>query len=55
MPILIAFTLWFLNRPYMMLFFKPDTRMIGIPVLVFGGLMIVAGYFVMKKIGDINV
>lgn len=55
MPILIAFTLWFLNRPYMMLFFKPDTRMIGIPVLVFGGLMIVAGYFVMKKIGDIDV
>jgi len=55
MPILIAFALWFLNRPYMMLFFKPDTRMIGIPCLGFGGLMIASGYFVMKKIGDIDV
>lgn len=55
MPILIAFVLWFLNRPYMMLFFKPDTRLIGIPVLIFGGLMILGGYFVMKKIADIDV
>ncbi len=55
MPILIAFVLWFLNRPYMMLFFKPDTRMIGIPVLIFGGLMIMGGYFVMQKIADIDV
>ena len=55
MPILIAFTLWFLNRPYMMLFFNPNTRLVGIPVLIFGGLMIVAGYFVMKKIADIDV
>jgi tight adherence protein B len=55
MPVLIAFVLWFLNRPYMMLFFKPDTRLIGIPVLIFGGLMILGGYFVMKKIADIDV
>ena len=55
MPILIAFVLWFLNRPYMMLFFEPDTRLIGIPVLIFGGLMIMGGYFVMQKIADIDV
>jgi Flp pilus assembly protein TadB len=55
MPVLIAFVLWFLNRPYMMLFFKPDTRLIGIPVLIFGGLMILGGYFLMKKIADIDV
>jgi len=38
-----------------MLFFNPNTRLVGIPVLIFGGLMIVAGYFVMKKIADIDV
>jgi tight adherence protein B len=44
-----------LNRPYMMMFFKPDTRLIGIPALIFGGLMIASGYFVMRKISAIEV
>ncbi|MES0361303.1 MAG: type II secretion system F family protein [Anaerolineales bacterium] len=55
MPILIAVALWFMNRPYMMLFFAPDSRMIGIPVLIFGGLMIISGYMVMGKIAAIEV
>jgi tight adherence protein B len=55
MPIFIALTLWFLNRPYMMLFFDPDSRMIGIPLLAIGAIMIIAGYFVMTKIADIEV
>jgi tight adherence protein B len=55
MPILIAVALWFMNRPYMMMFFNPDSRMIGIPVLIFGGMMIFGGYMVMNKIADIEV
>jgi tight adherence protein B len=55
MPVFIALTLWFLNRPYMMLFFDPETRMIGIPLLAIGAIMIIAGYFVMTKIADIEV
>ena len=55
MPVLIAVALWFMNRPYMMMFFKPDSRMIGIPVLIFGALMIVGGYLVMGKIAAIEV
>jgi tight adherence protein B len=55
MPIFIALTLWFLNRPYMMLFFDPDSRMIGIPLLVIGAIMIITGYYVMTKIADIEV
>jgi hypothetical protein len=38
-----------------MLFFAEDTRLIGIPVLIFGGLMVLAGYFVMNKIASIEV
>lgn len=55
MPILIAIALWFMNRPYMMMFFEPDSRMIGIPVLILGALMIFAGYMLMNKIADIDV
>lgn len=55
MPVLIAVALWFMNRPYMMMFFKPESRMIGIPVLIFGALMIVGGYLSMSKIAAIEV
>jgi tight adherence protein B len=55
MPVLIALVLWGINRPYMMMFFEEDTRMIGIPVLIFGALMVLAGSFVMNKIAKIEV
>ncbi|HJW90387.1 MAG TPA: type II secretion system F family protein [Anaerolineales bacterium] len=55
MPIVIVLALWAMNRPYMMMFLKPETRMIGIPVLGFGLLMVVAGFFVMNKLAAIEV
>lgn len=55
MPLFIAGALWLLNRPYMMEFFNPETRIPGIVSLTIGGLMIVAGYFVMNKIASIEV
>lgn len=55
MPVIISATLWFLNRPYMMEFFNPATRIPGIIALSVGGLMIAAGYFVMTRIAKIEV
>jgi len=55
LPILISLTLWFLNRPYMMEFFNPETRIPGIIMLSIGCSMIAAGYFVMTRIGSIDV
>jgi tight adherence protein B len=55
MPILIALVLWVVNRPYMMMFFDPKTRIPGIIALVVATLLIVAGYFTMNKLGDIEV
>lgn len=55
MPLLIAGALFLLNKPYMMQFFNPETRLIGIPMLIVGGLMILAGYFVMTRIATIDV
>jgi len=55
MPLIISLALWLLNRPYMMLFFDPETRIVGIPMLIVGALMILAGYFVMTRIATIEV
>jgi tight adherence protein B len=55
MPLLIALALWLLNRPYMMQFFNPETRVPGIIALVVGALMILAGYYVMNRIANIDV
>jgi len=55
MPLIIMFALWILNRPYMMEFFNPETRVVGIIMLSIGALMILAGYFVMTKIATIEV
>jgi tight adherence protein B len=55
MPLLIAGVLFLLNRSYMMEFFNPETRVVGIALLCIGGGMIGAGYFVMIKIATIEV
>jgi len=55
MPLIISAALWFLNRPYMMQFFNPDTRLFGMIALGIGALMIAMGYFVMTRIATIDV
>jgi tight adherence protein B len=55
MPLLIAGVLWLVNRPYMMQFFNPETRIPGIIALVVGAIMIISGYFVMTRIANIDV
>jgi tight adherence protein B len=55
MPLFIALALWVLNRPYMMEFFNPETRVVGLIMLVVAVLMIGAGYFVMTRIAKIEV
>jgi tight adherence protein B len=55
MPILIALALWVLNRPYMMEFFNPETRVVGLILLAVSAFMISTGYFVMTRIAKIEV
>jgi len=55
MPLIIMLALWILNRPYMMEFFNPETRVAGIIMLSIGAMMIISGYFVMTKIASIEV
>ena len=55
MPIIISLVLWLVNRPYMMEFFNPETRVVGLILLTIAVMMISAGYFVMTRIAKIEV
>ncbi len=55
MPLLIMVALWLLNKPYMMEFFNPETRVVGLILLAIGAIMIASGYFVMTRIATIEV
>jgi Flp pilus assembly protein TadB len=55
MPLIITLILYAINRPYMMQFVNPETRLVGIPMLVIAVLMIIAGYYVMTRIANIEV
>jgi len=55
MPVLVLLLLSVLNREYMMEFFKPDSGICGYIALGVGAFMIITGYFVMNKIGEIEV
>lgn len=55
MPLIISAALWLLNRPYMMEFFNPETRVVGLIALGIGAFMIAMGYFVMTRIAAIDV
>jgi tight adherence protein B len=55
MPLFVMGILYLLNRDYMMEFFKPENFPCGYISLAIGAGLIIAGYFVMNKLGDIEV
>ncbi len=55
MPLAVMGILYLLNREYMMEFFKPENFPCGYIALAIGAGLIIAGYFVMNKLGDIEV
>jgi tight adherence protein B len=55
MPLFLFAGLYVMNRTYFMIFFAPETRLIGILALSAAVILIVAGYFVMTRIATIEV
>lgn len=55
LPIFVIGILYLLNREYIMEFFQPESGVCGIIALISAGLLIIAGYIVMNKLGDIEV
>ncbi len=54
MPIILALVLWALNRDYMMQFFEEPITC-GVSILVLAGIMLVAGYFILNRIGTVEI
>ena len=55
MPIGLLIALYLLNRTYVMHFFDPQSRIIGIGALIAAGILIVFGYLSMNRLGNIEV
>ena len=55
MPVAVILVLYFINREYMMEFFKPDAGVCGFIALGLAALLIISGYFTMQKLSKIEV
>lgn len=55
MPLGLLCILWFLNRAYVLEFFTKDNVVCGSTALGIAGAMIIAGYFVMTRIANVEV
>jgi tight adherence protein B len=55
LPVTLMALLFLVNRPYLMQFFNPETRMCGIPMLILAALMIVGGFAITQKIVNIDI
>lgn len=55
LPITLMALLFLVNRPYLMQFFNPETRMCGIPLLILAAIMIVSGFLITQKIVNIDI
>lgn len=54
-PFALMLFLYFINRKYIMTFFDPSTRLCGIPLLILGLVLILAGLFAVRKVAAIEV
>jgi tight adherence protein B len=58
MPVFVMGILYLLNRDYMMEYFKPENNAklpCGAMALGLSAIFIVAGYFAMNKLGEVEV
>ncbi len=55
MPVIVIAILYFINRPYMMEFFKEESGICGYIALALAALLIFFGYLAMNKLADVEV
>jgi tight adherence protein B len=55
MPVILLCVLWFINRSYVMEFFNKPNALCGGIALGLAGILIISGYFVMTRIGNVEV
>ncbi|MEX1247321.1 MAG: type II secretion system F family protein [Anaerolineales bacterium] len=54
MPIILTLVLWGLNRDYILQFFA-EPAICGISMLIVAGIMLVTGYFVLNRLGNVEI
>lgn len=55
LPIIVILILYILNKEYMMTYTQPESGICGYIALGVAAILIVSGYFSMKKLGDIEI
>ncbi len=55
MPVILMLALYLLNRSYMGRFFEPQSRVIGLLALGTAATLVMVGYFVMNRLGNVEV
>jgi len=55
LPFALGGFIYLYNRTYIMRFFDPATRMCGIPMFICAVLLVVVGFFIVRKIIQIEV
>lgn len=55
LPVALMLILYFVNREYMMNFFRADRQPCGAIMLVVAGLLIVSGFLIVRKLVDIDI
>ena len=55
LPLILMALLWFMNRDYLMTFFKPGNLLCGGSMLGIAAVMVFSGYLAMNKLADIEV
>ncbi|MHB0988594.1 MAG: type II secretion system F family protein [Bellilinea sp.] len=55
LPIIVILILYVLNKEYMMTYTQPESGICGYIALGVAAILIVSGYFSMKKLGDIEI
>jgi tight adherence protein B len=55
LPVALVGILFLANRDYIMQFFNPDTRGCGIPMVLLAAIMVISGFYTVRKMAQIDI
>jgi tight adherence protein B len=55
LPLALVGILFLANRDYIMQFFNPDTRGCGIPMVILAAIMVLSGFYTVRKMAQIDI
>jgi tight adherence protein B len=55
LPVALVGILFLANRQYVMQFFNPETRTCGIPMIILASIMVLSGFYSVRKMAQIDI